>query len=56
MSTQSMSTLVQNKAALNRNQVGVVIQEDDGWVWRVIFTTVAITGLGVATLFNVAIG
>ena len=51
-----MSTHVQSKAALRRKQAGVVALEDDRWVWGVIFTTVALTGLCVATLFSVAVG
>jgi hypothetical protein len=51
-----MSTHVQSKAALRREQAGIVALEDDRWVWGVIFTTVALTGLCVATLFSVAVG
>jgi hypothetical protein len=51
-----MSTRAQSKAALRRKHAAVVAMEDDRWVWGVIFTTVALTGFCVATLFNVAIG
>jgi hypothetical protein len=53
---RAMSTRGQSKAALKRKQAGVVAPDDDRWVWEVIFTTVALTSLCVATLFNVAIG
>ena len=53
---RAMSTRAQSKAALRRKHAAVVAMEDDRWVWGVIFTTVALTGFCVATLFNVAIG
>jgi hypothetical protein len=53
---QATSTREQSKAALRRKQAGVVALDDERWVWGVIFTTVALTGLCVATLFSVAVG
>ena len=50
-----MSTRKQSNAVM-RKHVEVVATEDDRWVWGVIFTTAALTGLCVATLFNVTIG
>ena len=51
-----MSTQVQGKATLRRKRAGLVAQEDDRWVWGVIFTTVSLTSLCVATLFSVTVG
>ena len=53
---RAMSTRAQGKAALRRKHADVVSLEDDRWVWGVIFATVALSGLCVATLFSVAIG
>jgi hypothetical protein len=52
-----MSTCKQSRAVTRHKHAAVVAPEDDRWVWGVIFfTTVALTGLCVATLFNVGIG
>ena len=51
-----MSRHVQCKATLRRKRASLVAQEDDRWVWGVIFTTVALTSLCVATLFSVTVG
>jgi hypothetical protein len=51
-----MSTRKQSKAVLRRKRAEAVASENDWWVWGVIFTTVALTALCVATLFSVAIG
>jgi hypothetical protein len=51
-----MSARLQCKAvALRRKRTEVVGLEDDRWVWGVIFTAAALSGLCVATLFSVAI-
>jgi hypothetical protein len=51
-----MSTRLQSKAALRRKRTEVMALENDHWAWGAIFTTVALTGLCLATLFSVAIG
>jgi hypothetical protein len=51
-----MSGRLQSKAlALGRKRTGDVVLEDDRWVWGVIFTAAALSGLCVATLFGVTI-
>jgi hypothetical protein len=52
---RAMSTRAQSRVALKRKRDDVVALEDDRWVWGVIFTTTALTGLCVATLFSVAL-
>jgi hypothetical protein len=52
-----MSPRVQSKAALRgNNHAAVVAIEDDRWVWGVIFTIAALSGLCLAALFSVTIG
>ena len=51
----AMSKCKRSKAVIRHKRTEVVALEDDGWVWGVIFTTAALTGLCVVTLFSVAI-
>ena len=51
-----MSARLQSKAvALRCKRTEAVVLEDDRWVWGVIFTAAALSGLCVATLFGVTI-
>jgi hypothetical protein len=50
-----MSPRVESKAASRGNNHAAVVA-DDRWVWGVIFTTAALSGLCLAALFSVTIG
>lgn len=51
-----MSTRLQSKVGLRRKHIEVAALEDGRQVWGAIFTSVALTGLCIATLFGVTIG
>jgi hypothetical protein len=51
-----MTAQVRSKDGQIRKASAAVDQQNDHWVWGVIFTFTALTGLFVATLFVVAIG
>jgi hypothetical protein len=46
----------QSKTELIYKPVHPAVLENDGWVWGVIFTTAALTALGVVALLGIAIG
>jgi hypothetical protein len=51
-----MSARLQSKPLpLRRERTEAVVLEDDRWVWGVIFTAAALSGLCVAALFSVTI-
>jgi hypothetical protein len=52
---RAMTSQMQNRADRPRKGSRAVAVENDNWVWGVIFTSAALTGLFVATVFVVAI-
>jgi hypothetical protein len=52
---RAMSTQMQSRAGQVRRGVQALSFDSDTWVWSVIFTSAALTGLFIATIFVVAV-
>jgi hypothetical protein len=50
-----MNTQMQSRTGQTRKGVQALSFDGDTWVWSVIFTSAALTGLFIATLFVVAV-